>query len=66
LKGFELTAIKLELPRQWQIHNVLNVSLIQLYRYISTTFPPFIASAIEPNELGGDVEGYQFEMGNKV
>jgi hypothetical protein len=58
------TAIKLELPSRWRIHNAFHVSLIEPYRLNPTRPPPELAS--EQNELGYDVDGYQFETGYEV
>jgi hypothetical protein len=45
------------------MHNAFHASLIELYRLNPTRSPPELASASEQNELGYDVDGYQFETG---
>ena len=65
-KVLSLTAIKLELPSRWRIHNAFHVSLIEPYRLNPTRSPPKLASASEQNELGDDVDGYEYETGYEV
>jgi hypothetical protein len=62
------TAIKLELPNRWRIHNGFHVSLIEPYRLATnhTRSPPELASASEQNELSYDVDGYEYETGYEV
>jgi hypothetical protein len=62
------TAIKLEIPRRWCIYNAFHVSLIEPYRLAPNPVksPPALASASEQNDLGYDVDGYEYESGYEV
>jgi hypothetical protein len=57
------TAIKLELPSRWHIHHV---SLIEPYRHANNPIRPAPALSNEANELGYDVDGYEYETGFEV
>jgi hypothetical protein len=61
-----LTAIQLGLPNRWDFHNAFHVSLINIYRLADNPVGPALELANQANELGYDVDGYEYETGYEV
>jgi hypothetical protein len=69
MKVMSPTALRLQLPSRWRIHNAFHVSLIEPFRIASNPIrdpPDLDAMVTDEHELGYDVEGYEYQTGYEV
>jgi len=69
MKVMSPTALKLELPSQWRIHNAFHLFLFQPFCIVSYPIrdPPVLDEMVtDEHELRYGVEGYEYQTGYEV